>query len=389
MNPEDAVRAHLDVAEADSGLLVPIHWATFRLAPHPWSEPVERLLAAADAGGRSGSGAQAWPACRSRHGIGRSTRGGSYNRASVQAVKTPGQGRRRHSVAAGGWLRLREPAEPTAPPPTQRSPTCPRRWCPRWPFPRTRSTNAVAKLDGLAEDLMTQVRHPRHGGRRRAWRKDRVRQGLRRQRRPHVAKRWTRTRCFSWPRCPNLWRRRSSRIRSGSTRSAGTPRSCPSCRGSRCRIRPSPRWSMSATCSRTAPGCPITPATCSRIWVTTAGMCSSGCASCRWTRSGSRTPTRTLGSPPGAEAVAVERGQVVGGPRRRGAVRPARHGVDELSVRRLRGAAEPRDRPHLRRRPLRAALHPRRGPRSACGRSQLVGQRHDPLAGHGARQRQL
>jgi L-ascorbate metabolism protein UlaG (beta-lactamase superfamily) len=48
MNPEEAVRAHLDIAEADSGLLVPIHWATFRLAPHPWAEPVERLLAAAD-----------------------------------------------------------------------------------------------------------------------------------------------------------------------------------------------------------------------------------------------------------------------------------------------------------------------------------------------------
>jgi L-ascorbate metabolism protein UlaG (beta-lactamase superfamily) len=51
MNPEEAVRAHLDVAEADSGLLVPIHWATFRLAPHPWSEPVKRLLAAADPAG--------------------------------------------------------------------------------------------------------------------------------------------------------------------------------------------------------------------------------------------------------------------------------------------------------------------------------------------------
>jgi L-ascorbate metabolism protein UlaG (beta-lactamase superfamily) len=49
MNPEDAVRAHRDVT--DDGLLVPIHWATFRLAPHPWSEPVERLLvAAADEG---------------------------------------------------------------------------------------------------------------------------------------------------------------------------------------------------------------------------------------------------------------------------------------------------------------------------------------------------
>ena len=48
MNPEEAVRAHLDVAEAGSGLLVPIHWATFRLAPHPWSEPAERLLKAAE-----------------------------------------------------------------------------------------------------------------------------------------------------------------------------------------------------------------------------------------------------------------------------------------------------------------------------------------------------
>ena len=45
MNPEFAVRAHRDVT--DSGLLVPIHWATFRLAPHPWSEPVERMIIAA------------------------------------------------------------------------------------------------------------------------------------------------------------------------------------------------------------------------------------------------------------------------------------------------------------------------------------------------------
>ena len=29
---------------------VPIHWATFRLAPHPWSEPAERQLAAAGQG---------------------------------------------------------------------------------------------------------------------------------------------------------------------------------------------------------------------------------------------------------------------------------------------------------------------------------------------------
>jgi L-ascorbate metabolism protein UlaG (beta-lactamase superfamily) len=46
MNPEDAVQAHLDV---NGRLLVPIHWCTFRLAPHPWAEPIERLLTAADA----------------------------------------------------------------------------------------------------------------------------------------------------------------------------------------------------------------------------------------------------------------------------------------------------------------------------------------------------
>jgi L-ascorbate metabolism protein UlaG (beta-lactamase superfamily) len=45
MNPEEAVLAHQDV---NGELLVPIHWCTFRLAPHPWAEPIERLLAAAE-----------------------------------------------------------------------------------------------------------------------------------------------------------------------------------------------------------------------------------------------------------------------------------------------------------------------------------------------------
>ena len=49
MNPEEAVQAHLDVTDSGLGLLVPIHWGTFRLAPHPWAEPVERLLVAAEA----------------------------------------------------------------------------------------------------------------------------------------------------------------------------------------------------------------------------------------------------------------------------------------------------------------------------------------------------
>jgi L-ascorbate metabolism protein UlaG (beta-lactamase superfamily) len=41
MTPEEAVRAHGDLG---GGLLVPVHWATFNLAFHEWSEPVRRLL---------------------------------------------------------------------------------------------------------------------------------------------------------------------------------------------------------------------------------------------------------------------------------------------------------------------------------------------------------
>ncbi|MEV0347544.1 MBL fold metallo-hydrolase [Nonomuraea sp. NPDC050680] len=40
MNPEEAINAHLDLG---GRLLLPVHWATFTLALHPWSEPVERL----------------------------------------------------------------------------------------------------------------------------------------------------------------------------------------------------------------------------------------------------------------------------------------------------------------------------------------------------------
>ncbi|MFD9127823.1 MBL fold metallo-hydrolase [Kitasatospora sp. NPDC059571] len=46
MTPEDAVRAH---RELGAGLLVPVHWCTFNLALHPWSEPIERLLVEAKA----------------------------------------------------------------------------------------------------------------------------------------------------------------------------------------------------------------------------------------------------------------------------------------------------------------------------------------------------
>ncbi|MBM6405624.1 MBL fold metallo-hydrolase [Phycicoccus sp. CSK15P-2] len=44
LDPEEAVRA---TVELRGGVLLPIHWCTFVLAPHPWAEPVERLLVAA------------------------------------------------------------------------------------------------------------------------------------------------------------------------------------------------------------------------------------------------------------------------------------------------------------------------------------------------------
>jgi L-ascorbate metabolism protein UlaG (beta-lactamase superfamily) len=49
MNPEEAVRAHGDLR--GRGVLVPIHWGTFRLAPHPWAEPAEWVVEAAAAAG--------------------------------------------------------------------------------------------------------------------------------------------------------------------------------------------------------------------------------------------------------------------------------------------------------------------------------------------------
>jgi len=44
MTPEELVRAHLELRAA---LLIPVHWATFNLAFHPWNEPVLRAAAEA------------------------------------------------------------------------------------------------------------------------------------------------------------------------------------------------------------------------------------------------------------------------------------------------------------------------------------------------------
>ena len=52
MTPAEGMRAHLDLQGGRaSGVMLPIHWGTFNLAPHPWAEPGEGTVAAADEAG--------------------------------------------------------------------------------------------------------------------------------------------------------------------------------------------------------------------------------------------------------------------------------------------------------------------------------------------------
>ncbi|SME96052.1 MBL fold metallo-hydrolase [Streptomyces sp. Amel2xC10] len=52
MTPEEGVRAHLDLQGGEpTGVLLPIHWATFNLATHAWTDPGEGTLASARAVG--------------------------------------------------------------------------------------------------------------------------------------------------------------------------------------------------------------------------------------------------------------------------------------------------------------------------------------------------
>ena len=48
MMPEETVQAHKDLG---GGVLLPIHWAKYELALHPWYEPIDRLTAAAETSG--------------------------------------------------------------------------------------------------------------------------------------------------------------------------------------------------------------------------------------------------------------------------------------------------------------------------------------------------
>ncbi|MEG3630217.1 MBL fold metallo-hydrolase [Streptomyces poriticola] len=53
MTPAEGVRAHLDLqGGVTGGVLLPIHWGTFNLAPHPWAEPGEWMKDAAEEAGQ-------------------------------------------------------------------------------------------------------------------------------------------------------------------------------------------------------------------------------------------------------------------------------------------------------------------------------------------------
>ena len=48
LGPEQAMDAHMQLG---GGLLIPAHWGTFNLSLHSWTEPIERLLVAAEQAG--------------------------------------------------------------------------------------------------------------------------------------------------------------------------------------------------------------------------------------------------------------------------------------------------------------------------------------------------
>ncbi|MFJ9562569.1 MBL fold metallo-hydrolase [Streptomyces fuscichromogenes] len=54
MTPQEGVRAHLDLQGGQPhGVLLPIHWGTFNLAPHAWAEPGEWTKDAGDDAGQA------------------------------------------------------------------------------------------------------------------------------------------------------------------------------------------------------------------------------------------------------------------------------------------------------------------------------------------------
>lgn len=52
MTPDEGLQTHLDLQGGEpSGVMMPIHWATFNLAMHAWAEPGERMMWATHAAG--------------------------------------------------------------------------------------------------------------------------------------------------------------------------------------------------------------------------------------------------------------------------------------------------------------------------------------------------
>ncbi|GGL67061.1 MBL fold metallo-hydrolase [Streptomyces fumigatiscleroticus] len=96
MTPEEGMRAHLDLqgGRPDRGVMLPIHWATFNLAPHPWAEPGEGTLAA----GRAAGARIALP------------RPGEPFEPTAEAVPSQPWWRGVALAPAGGWPAPEEPA---------------------------------------------------------------------------------------------------------------------------------------------------------------------------------------------------------------------------------------------------------------------------------------
>ncbi len=86
MTPEEGVRAHLDLQQGrPGGVLLPIHWGTFNLAPHAWAEPGEWTKDAAEEAGQA-------EACRWSRGGGR-CRARSRTRGAVPGTPRVRPGR--------------------------------------------------------------------------------------------------------------------------------------------------------------------------------------------------------------------------------------------------------------------------------------------------------
>ncbi|AWW36646.1 MULTISPECIES: MBL fold metallo-hydrolase [Streptomyces] len=54
MTPDEGMRAHLDLQGGEpGGVMIPIHWGTFNLAPHAWAEPGAWTMDAAEKAGQA------------------------------------------------------------------------------------------------------------------------------------------------------------------------------------------------------------------------------------------------------------------------------------------------------------------------------------------------